>query len=369
MEKNKYKIVFDANNLFCKEENNLKKVFNSNIKEIFNFLKLNKVISVSLCVPQLVFDERISQRLKQIRTQHENFNKALVNLKVFESVKTKEKKFKKEKYQKILNEDALGVIKKYKVKIISTAKIEQEVVTERALKKVAPFYGGEGDNGFKDTLMWLSLLKDAKKNKKHNYILLTDDRTGFKQKICEEEFKEYSSADFLIIRNLADLKKFLDEKLNLDLELKKLYQGVEQNVLAMGGTITVKVGNYLNTKTDSLTWPLQSSLSVYGDVESKKENGNFDFHSLEIENISQINENEFDISANLKVITKELNNESCPWHRDYVVMSFNYRDDRKIVKYNINFKYNKNFNIIELLSATKNMHYTPYQYYEDIIKD
>ena len=359
MEKNKYKIVFDANNLYCDEVDNLNKIFNSNIKTIFGFLKSNKVTCVSLCVPQLVLDERISQRLKQIREQHEIFNKALRNLKVFGSVKIKEKKFNKANYQKILNEYASKIIKKYKVKIISTAKIEQKIITDRALNKVAPFYGNKGDNGFKDTLIWLSLLNDAKKNKKYNYILFSDDRTGFNQKICEKEFKEYLSTDFLVKKNLGELTKFLDEKFNLDLKLKKLYQSIEQNVLALNGTITAQVGNYLNTKINRSADLFTSSFSVHAVGESGKESGNFDFYSLTIENISQINKNEFDISANLKVIIKESDNERSSWRNSYATVSLYPGDNKKIVKYKINFRYNRNSNLVELFSVIKDI-YAPY---------
>jgi|GEM_PF-4345540 len=41
MAENEIKIVFDANCLYCDEENNLNKVFNSNIEDVFNFIKIN----------------------------------------------------------------------------------------------------------------------------------------------------------------------------------------------------------------------------------------------------------------------------------------------------------------------------------------
>jgi len=360
MTKNKYKVVFDANILYCDEENCLNKVFNSNIGDVFNFLKSNKVTDLCLCAPQLVIDERISHRLLMIESQYESFNRVLRNLKVFGHINVKEKNFNRNKYKKILNKNVSLIIKKYKIKIIPTAKIEQELIIKRALDKVAPFYGqGKGDRGFKDTLIWLSLLKDAKNNKKYNYILVTDDKTGFTPEVCENEFKKYSTSTFLIKRSISDLKEFVDEKFNLELEYKKLYQEIEQEVLALKGTITTKVGGFLNSERARPDY-LTPVLSVHSYVSGNKDNNNFDFYSLEINNISQVDNNGFNIDANLKVINRDSNDQQNLWGYNIAPVYVHSRNEDKIMKYKISIEYNRNMNSIDIISVAKDSLYSPY---------
>jgi len=358
MKHDKYKIVFDSNIVFCNEENQLDKVFNSRIEEVFNFLKSNKITAVSLCVPKLVFDERVTQRVAQVGDQFLKMNSALRNLKIFGIINIKEKTLKKEKFQQKINENGLKTIKRYKIKVIPTANIEQGVLLQRALQKTAPFYGrGKGDKGFKDTLIWLSLLKDAKNKQGCNYILLTNDKSGFDQEICEKEFKEYSSADFFVIKELSVLKVFLDEKLGLDLELKELYHNIEQEILSLQGTITAEVGRYVNdssltiysTRNAYLTNPTVSFLSdsLLSDEEG---DGNFNFHSLDIHNISQEEDNQFNITADLYVTTKKSPKDTSSWR---ITLPSLYED--KILKYNISLRYKREFKLIEILSATKDV--------------
>lgn len=350
MKHDKYKIVFDSNIVFCNEENQLDKVFNSRIKEVFDFLKSNKVTTVSLCVPKLVFDERVTQRVAQVENQFLKMNSALRNLKIFGIINIKEKAFKKEKFQKKINENALKTIKRYKIKEIPTANIEQEVLMQRALQKTAPFYGrGKGDKGFKDTLMWLSLLKDAKNKQGCNYILFTNDESGFDQEICEKEFKEYSSADFFVIKEFSVLKVFLDEKLKLDLELKELYRNIEQEILSLQGTITAEVGRYINNEPLSF-YSTYSTRSYHGLISGEEDDGNFNFHSLDIHNISQEEDNQFNIAADLYVTTKKSPKDTSPWH---ITLPSLHGD--RVLKYSISLRYKREPQLIEILSATKDI--------------
>ncbi len=350
MKLNKYKIVFDSNIVFCNEENQLDKVFNSNIKGVFDFLKSNRITNVSLWMPQLVIDERIAQRIVQVEDEFKKMNSASNNLNIFGGLNIKEKSFKRQKFQKKLNENALKIIRKYKIKTIPTINVEQEIIVQRALQKIAPFCGRSkrGDKGFKDTLIWLSFLNDAKNNQSYNYILFTNDRTDFDQDICEKEFKENSSTDFWIIREPQSLKVFLDEKLKLDLELKKLYQEVEQEIFSLQGTITAEVGRYINENA-----PYSSSMVLLGYtsmLDKDKDSGNFNFHSLNINNISPEENNEFNITVDLCVTIKESKKDSSP---GTITVYFKHEDI--MVKYNVSLKYKRDTKHIEILSAIRDV--------------
>lgn len=354
----KYRIVFDTNSVFCDEENQLDKVFNSNIKEVFDFLKLHRITTVSLCLPRLVFDERIAQRLRQIDKQFEVLNSTSRNLKIFGIILLKEKIFDIKKIQKKLNKNAIRQIKESGIEIIPTAKIDQEIIIKRALQKIAPFYGGQkkSDQGFKDTLIWLSLLKDADKNYDCNYILITDDKTGFDQERLEKEFKEHSLAKFWVVKNLSDLQKFLDKELNLDLKLEKLFNDIKQEILSLQGTITAEVGRYLNTHNYGLMFSPTSSRFYNSITGQEDERGNFDFYHLDISNISPKNDNEFNIQADLYVKLQRAKADIAPWSfksdygYDYFTQVYPSHEDNA-VKYNVNLKYKRDSKDIEVLSA------------------
>lgn len=51
-----------------------------------------------------------------------------------------------------------------------------ETILEMSIKKKPPFIEGKSDEGFKDSILFLSLLKFAETNLYVNYILFTDDQ-------------------------------------------------------------------------------------------------------------------------------------------------------------------------------------------------
>ncbi len=57
-----------------------------------------------------------------------------------------------------------------------------ETILDRAYKKVPPFKESESDNGFKDSLMWLSIMNFFKGNGENEILFLTGDKGFLKQK-------------------------------------------------------------------------------------------------------------------------------------------------------------------------------------------
>lgn len=352
-----YKIVIDSNIIFCDEENQLDKVFNSSLKGVFEFLSSNKISDkIDLCLPQLVLDERITQRILGIEKQYSNMNIASRNLKASGFIKAVEKVFKENKYRKSLNENSSAEIKKYQVNIIPTITVNQDILVKRALYKKTPFYSKDkSDKGFKDTLIWLSLLEDAKNNKKHGYILLTGDSDGFIEEICKKEFEEYSSMDFRIIRNVQELKEFLDDKFQLNLTLKKIYSEVEQEIKSIYGTIMTKVFNYINKNNVvsyggiNLGINLRPTVSLIGispfkttdegiSLSGQSDNfGNsFDFYDLKIKDISTLGNNKFNIKLDLIVSDKKDN-------RSMVYTAYDpFSSENNLKSYGVAFIYERN---------------------------
>lgn len=343
----KYKIIFDSNSLFY-DQDELDRVFNTTIEKVFEFIEKENA-SVALCVPQLVIDERISQRLKEIDKQINLLNSSSKRLSIFEGFNAENKKFKKEELADVLNSKVKEYLKKYKACVVPTVKVDQDLIVGRALQKTPPFSSGNGksDQGFKDTLIWLSLLKNAEEDSDWNYVLVTEDK-AFNDEICKNEFKTRSKADFFVLKNILEIKEFLDNSLGLNLKLKELYDAVEQEVHCITGTITKKVIEYLTTprlmtRAGFLYDQLNEISSAYNQIEKHDDFGNLNFKKLDITDMSMWEEDIFNVYADISffVIKKEdkdpyscINNFSLSMHRPekiYVVNFIYNRKDKSII--------------------------------------
>lgn len=352
----KNKIVFDANILFDDKEDQLSDVFDSSIEKTSDFIKKYKIKNVKLSIPQLVFDERVAGRLRQIDKQYQIFNSVLKKLGPLGCIKVKGKIFNRKKYIKLLNKNGRGIIKKYKVQIIPTAKVQQKIIIDRALQKKTAFCGGKGDNGFKDTLIWLSLLEDAEKNKDCNYLFITEDGTNFKENLCKDEFSEHSKADFFLIRGLSDLQAFLDKELNLNLKLEDTYNQVKQELLSLPGTITSEVSGYIHHNNPNILWsdsvmPFVSRPSFCNENNEKE---NFDFSGLEIKHILLKDDNQFNVILELSVIIKK---ESSNF---LTTITYPFSESGKTIVYDVSLVYTRNPRSINIFSAVKKS--IPYEF-------
>ncbi len=195
------------------------------------------------------------------------------------------------------------------------------------------------------------MLQDAKKNPDYNYVLFTNNSNDFSPEFCKDEFMEYSSSGFEIFNVIEGIETYLDERFNLKLELKKRNKEIEQEILALQGSITAEVGRYINEKRPDTFRALSASLhSLSADVfydpsyqavvpdyqtvvsASVADNifrsasiapsssnrlvttgeGNFDFVGLTISSISRVDDDSFVISAILTVAT---NKKTITWSK------------------------------------------------------
>jgi hypothetical protein len=169
--------VFDTN-FIIEERKNLKKI----IEELST--------KFSVYVTQVSIDERISQKYIELKKKYEDIAK-LKNeyqdiAKIIE-LQSLDEKFKKEKV-KIEKSYA----KFFENKIIPFTKDRSTFskILDRAYKKQPPFLSIEGasDKGFKDSLIWVSILDYFKNNGENSVIFVTGDN-AFKRNIdslCEE---------------------------------------------------------------------------------------------------------------------------------------------------------------------------------------
>ena len=98
---------------------------------------------------------------------------------------------------------------------------------EKVLARKKPFYKKNLDSGFKDALIWESIIQYAKEEPDRKYIFLTKD-PDFSQNLVEE-FKSETKSNITIKSSVLDVKKFLDEKANLKIQFNKMSQVYSNN--------------------------------------------------------------------------------------------------------------------------------------------
>jgi predicted nucleic acid-binding protein len=305
MEEDKYKIVFDTNFIYYDLSSDLDKVFNSNLLDIRKFLDEHKLSDVYLAIPDLVVKERLFQRLEDIEGAINKIDDVLEKFKNF-NIKLDLKSIKSKNYQEILEKKIDKILKVNKIKVIKTIDITQEILIKRVLGKVKPFR--EGDRGFKDTIIWLSIIEDIKRNKDENYIFCTNNTKDFIKESCQEEFGKYSKKEFTIIPDMAALKEYLDKKLVLNLELEELYRRIEEELKEKTGTIMAKVNSFLSSNRFNPNFNLSHTAGYIhyisfrsALVEPDEDRSYFDFKSFDVTNITNINNEKYNINLLLSV--------------------------------------------------------------------
>lgn len=136
-------------------------------------------------VTDISIDERISQKYLELKSKYEKMDKFIKEHSAYATIKLKdtfERRFEKEKQYTINNYN-----KEFGNYIIRFSSEEDtlKVVMDRVYKKIAPFLNKDGasDKGFKDTLMWISILQYFKKLKEDIGVVFITNDNGFRNNI------------------------------------------------------------------------------------------------------------------------------------------------------------------------------------------
>jgi len=301
MPNEKYKIVLDTNIIWTGEKS--LSVFSPALTDLIKFIgKYNKLNRTTVVVPEIVLQERIEHVSRGVASFIGNLDTWLKELKSASNITP----YKKVKTQgdivRALEAKARKFLGENKIQIFPVPPIDQSLI-ERSLRKVKPF-SEKGDKGFKDTLIWLSLLRDAKKSKGTRYILCTRNVRDFSLDKLSKEFKKHSSEEFDILSSVKKIEEYMDSKLGLRLELKKRNEEIEREVKSIPGELTVQFNSYIfkNSFTGLAGyWEHQLSVS-----ESNRVVG-YDFMGINFMNITEVSKDNFRISADLTVMARYSN--------------------------------------------------------------
>ena len=164
-------------------------------------------------ITQVAIDERIAQECNKQREKYdaiERFRQQYVDiisikiLKKYEDTMRYYKEGMRKKYEKLFGENI--------IQLLSDSDTFSRVL-ERAYAKTPPFIKGSSDKGFKDTLMWMSIIDYFMKNGESEVVFVTDDN-GFRDnaEALEEEFSNVTGKS-IEIKNNSYYKELIVPKL------------------------------------------------------------------------------------------------------------------------------------------------------------
>lgn len=165
---------------------------NQNLDETLDKLKDKDIFSIY--ITQVSIDERIAQNCRDLKTQYDEAEKC----------KEKFNRFATISFQKTYEEESAvyqkGIQTKYENyfgdHIIPLKKDGEmlSIIIDRANKRLPPFSAVKeaSDKGFKDCLLWLSMLAFFKDNGEDQVVFVTDDKSAFRNNIeyLQKEFHE-----------------------------------------------------------------------------------------------------------------------------------------------------------------------------------
>lgn len=322
----KYRIYLDANQVFI-DRGPIEELFNSSILDLKKFIDDNNLDDVQICLPDIVIKERIQQRIENIENEIETANKAIKQLNSFQpelKIITRD-----ENYKSILEKNAEKFINDNKLVKIDLPTIDTKTIVDRAINKMKPF--NEKGVGFKDTLIYLSIIDDAlKQEDETRYIFCTNDGKEFNDDV-KNEFKEKIGKDLYIVRDITKVSELLDELVPLHLHLEQrnkkikdlIYKNIGELVLTVNKTLSKKqedddnYASYWRPRLNNYRLPtysnaLSRSSVLGGSGEEEKEVVAYSFSNINFINISEINDNNYSVSLNLEtniIYHKEDNND------------------------------------------------------------
>lgn len=224
-------IIFDTNILYQKKYEDYSKFkLNQVFGDIRGKIERNDVEShFELLVPDITLNELFQQQVEKYEENYNSLISSYLTCKQLYSIDLKiDEAFN---YKSYLNEIKDQYIKANNINILNNCSQSRfSNIVNRALNKQAPFLGekGNSDKGFKDAVIWESILEFAINNE-GEYIFLTHDK-GFKDYLFKE-FKEVTNKSITIYNKdqLRELDVYI-EKYSSEQNIIKKLNIVQQNI-------------------------------------------------------------------------------------------------------------------------------------------
>lgn len=214
-----YWLFFDTNVLFQlydKKADFNSFSFNSTFENVCDMLsQLDIYERVSVGIPKVVWNEMTQQIIEAHATRVLEFGSYIKKWKFPEfRVATCDiedyPNYIKSVVERYKEELEKGLIKITELSLPSASRFQS--VMERAFSKLPPFGGKEknSDKGFKDVLIWESILEFTAQHENANIIFYTKDK-GYKDVLVDEFEKLYPNASIAILSAENEIKPVLEE--------------------------------------------------------------------------------------------------------------------------------------------------------------
>lgn len=233
----KIAIIFDTN-IFRPGD---KKVFDLTELNLNEYYKLKKTLelnelenNVELFFPEIVLLELIEHNKKHLNARINELENLKTIFKNFSEIKMDNMKIDIDEYGDSLKEKYIK-----ELNIIPTPKNKEKLFNEifsMALHKDPPFLNeskNDSDKGFKDVIIFLSIVEFSENSDFNNYVLVSNDN-GFNKNMLELKTKfksKFNNKNMLEIINKNELNNYLFNKFSLFKEfMENFYHDFEDEI-------------------------------------------------------------------------------------------------------------------------------------------
>lgn len=285
-------VFFDTNFLRKKNIDDFSKFnFSTQFEDFIDFLGANDVVDYyKINISEITIEElkkqindKYKEELLKLKQSYNKF-KNVHNIKFNEDEAIK--------YDEILKELIRKYIKFYNINMVETKNISLQKILNRAINKNKPFVGenGNSDKGFKDAVLWESIIEYAKKSENKKFILFTKNIQDF-PKDLKDEFERATNKKIEIINEISIMQeKILLEQSNIVKDILTL-NWLNENIQIL----IDKINDYVAESEDSNGYQMVD-IERIEDLVNK---GN-DFYSFMIFNIEDGIEMQWYVEVNYK---------------------------------------------------------------------
>lgn len=212
-----YYLIFDTNALFqayTKKADFSSFSFNATYENVIDMInQLDIYNQVAIAIPSVVWNEMEKQIIEKHDELIEQYkttitNKTFPEYSIVENPKIDYPQFIKEKIEAYKFEISNGLNKVIELPIASESRFES--IVNRAFAKLPPFEGKDkkSDKGFKDALLWESILDFASNNSDSKIIYYSKDN-AFGEFLTKEFSEIQSESSLTICKNESEIKEQL----------------------------------------------------------------------------------------------------------------------------------------------------------------
>lgn len=225
---NNYVVIFDTNILYEKAENGCdfcEFKFNRLFQNIVDEIEERDLIEhITIAIPDVTWNELYQQRMQAFNRKNKELNKLLEAF----TFPTIQYEITVIDYEVYLNEQIDIFMKKlsnYSMNVINIdlpSETRFQSIVMRAFSKLPPFEGidKKSDKGFKDALIWESVLEFKAKYSEAKVILYS--RDGLFNDVLAEEFKDLFKDEIILLNKEVDVKKQIAEIQKTVNQLRKI---------------------------------------------------------------------------------------------------------------------------------------------------